>query len=89
MIKRKKIIIILLILIMIVALSLLIVVISMKNKNDIMDNVEYEYPEQEFYVEKVKDVAEFYTVKSIVNSYEKYIIVFVCCSSRGFVCRMF
>lgn len=74
MIKRKKIIIILLILIMIVALSLLIVVISMKNKNDIMDNVEYEYPEQEFYVEKVKDVAEFYTVKSIVNSYENMII---------------
>ena len=72
--KKEKFIIISIILLAIIVIILLAILLTKKREIEITDNVHYDYPEQTFYVEKIKDSVEFYTVEFVVNTYENMII---------------
>lgn len=72
--KKKKILIIVISLLVIIAVFLTFILFNKKRKIDISDNVQYEYPEETFLIEKVKDLSEFYTIKNITNKYVDMIV---------------
>ena len=66
--NKKKLLIITIIVLLVVMIVLLIELLKKRNEKILFDDIEYIYPEEEFYIEKVKDSSTFYTIHSIVNN---------------------
>lgn len=71
--KQKTIIIGIICLLIVLVILLVAIIIARKNQNTI-EYYDYDYPEETFYVESVKDASKFYTIKGIVTQYEEMII---------------